>query len=145
MCSSSLNKLSLKYKCIFPVQKNIESEHLLHQYLDGPVYTCNGMDDCSGPLPKIECSHSSSTTVGESILSFCSRIDFQLLRMEHKQDWFFRCTYEVLAGAKTRRKIANKDLQPIFWTSPSIKVSNLDPCACFSVCQSIILWGKVHH
>jgi hypothetical protein len=43
-----------------------------------------------------------------------------------------KCTYEVLAGAKTVRKIANKNLQPLFTTSPSIEVSHVDACTCSS-------------
>ena len=61
------------------------------------------------------------------------------------KDCFFPNVHRrIWREQKNGWKITIKDLQPFFWTSPSIEVLHVDTCACSLVCQSIMLWGKVH-
>jgi hypothetical protein len=64
----------------------------------------------------------------------------QIFRYQHDKSgkirlFLAKCTYEVLAGAKTVQKNATKNLQPLFMTSPSIEVLQVDACSCSSAVQ----------
>ncbi len=83
----------------------------------------------------------------ELIKPFVHRLELSCDSQGHVLIWLFlaKCTYEVLAGAKTVQKIATKNLQPLFTTSPSIEVLHVDACSCSSTDQLTTLWGKVRH